>query len=58
MKLKTLIQGLPVQVKGSKETPIHGLASDSRKTGPGNLFIAKKGSGFDGADYILQSSNS
>ena len=41
MKLKTLIQGLPVQIKGSKEASITGLSSDSRKTAPGNLFIAK-----------------
>lgn len=43
MKLKTLIQGLPVQVKGSKEAAITGLSADSRKTAPGNLFVAKRG---------------
>ncbi len=54
MKLKTLIQGLPVQVKGAKEISIAGLSSDSRKTAPGTLFIAKKGGGSDGAAFIPQ----
>lgn len=54
MKLKALIQGLPVQIKGSKEIPISGLSCDSRKTAPGNLFIAKKGSGSDGTAFIPQ----
>lgn len=54
MKLKTLIQGLDCQVRGAKETSINGLSSDSRKTAPGNLFIAKKGRGCDGAEFISQ----
>lgn len=54
MKLKTVIQGLAVEVKGSKEIDISGLACDSRRTAPGNLFIAKRGTKADGTEYLAQ----
>jgi UDP-N-acetylmuramoyl-L-alanyl-D-glutamate--2,6-diaminopimelate ligase len=54
MKLKKLIQGFPLEVKGSKEIENSGLCTDSRRTAPGNLFIAKKGDSFDGNEYIAQ----
>lgn len=57
MKLKTLIKDLNIQVKGSKETDITGLSSDSRTVSPGNLFIAKKGSTYDGTQFISQALN-
>lgn len=42
MKIKTLIKNLPpITVKGSKETAITGISSDSATVSPGNLFIAK-----------------
>lgn len=53
MKLTKLIQPLKnIQVKGSKELEISGLSIDSRKTAPGNLFIAKKGMIDHGARFI------
>lgn len=55
MKLKKLIQELTsIQVKGSKEIEITGLSADSRLVAPGNLFIAKRGSAFDGNQFITQ----
>lgn len=54
MKLKSLIKGLDLQVKGSKEVEITGVSSDSRTVAPGNLFIAKKGSTYDGSQFITQ----
>ncbi len=58
MKLKKLIQGCSLEVKGSKEIEISGLCSDSRRTAPGNLFIAKKGGAFDGNEFIAQAIDS
>lgn len=55
MKLKQLLKSIPeVQVKGSKEIEISGLSMDSRQTAPGNLFLAKKGKVFQGANFIQQ----
>lgn len=55
MKLKQLVQGIDgIEVKGSKEIEITGIASDSRIVAPGNLFIAKKGEKEDGSLYIGQ----
>ena len=52
MKLKKLIQGLSIDVKGSKEIEISGICVDSRRAAPGNLFIAKKGSSSDGNQFV------
>ncbi|HEX2582857.1 MAG TPA: Mur ligase domain-containing protein, partial [Chlamydiales bacterium] len=53
MKLKALLRGLQgIAVKGSQEIEISGLSADSRTTSFGNLFIAKRGSACNGADFI------
>lgn len=57
MKLKTVIKGLDLPVKGSKEVEITGLSADSRTVAPGNLFLAKKGGTYDGAQFISQALN-
>ena len=57
MKLKSLIQGISCEVKGSKEVLITGLSTDSRTVSPGNLFIAKKGLSNDGTQFIQQALN-
>jgi len=55
MRIKQLISGIPdLKIKGSKEIEITGLSADSNTVAPGNLFIAKKGSARDGADFIPQ----
>lgn len=57
MKLKQLIKGLDLNLKGSKEMQITGISSDSRTVSPGNLFIAKKGQTVNGAQFIDQAIN-
>ncbi|MCE5295317.1 MAG: UDP-N-acetylmuramoyl-L-alanyl-D-glutamate--2,6-diaminopimelate ligase [Chlamydiales bacterium] len=53
MKLKTLLKDLPeIQIKGSKETEITGITSNSKLVSPGCLFIAKKGRSVDGTQFI------
>lgn len=53
MKLKKLLKQIPVQeVKGSREVEITGISSHSRSVAPGNLFVARRGSASNGADYI------
>lgn len=55
MKLKQLVQDIPdLKIKGSKEIEITGLTADSNTVAPGNLFVAKKGSTRDGAEFIPQ----
>ncbi len=54
MKLKKLIKDLSVEIRGSKDVEITGICSDSRRICPGNLFIAKKGAKYDGAQFIAQ----
>ena len=48
MKLKYLIKGLPVEIRGPKDVEITGISEHSKLTGPGNLFIAKR----EGVRYI------
>lgn len=53
MKIRTLIEQLPIEVKlGSRDKEIRGLASDSRKVKPFDLFIASHGYSGDGARHI------
>lgn len=54
MRVKSLVKGLDVTVKGSKEVEITGISSDSRTVAPGNLFIAKRGGTHDGTQFIGQ----
>jgi len=53
--LRELLEGVTVQASGGDlETPIKGLAIDSRFTGEGDLFIALPGQHVDGHDFIPQ----
>ncbi len=53
MKLKKLITSLEIEeIRGSREVEITGICADSRRVAPGNLFVARKGHGDDGARYI------
>lgn len=42
IKLKNLLRGLSLQVRGSKEKEIRRICNDSRRAAPGDLFIARK----------------
>lgn len=53
--LKSLLQGLkPLQILGSTDIAIEELIFDSRKAGPGKLFVAVKGVQVDGHQFIPQ----
>lgn len=55
MKLKKLIKDLPLDdIKGMKDLEITGICSHSRLVSPGNLFIARKGTQFDGNRFVPQ----
>jgi UDP-N-acetylmuramoyl-L-alanyl-D-glutamate--2,6-diaminopimelate ligase len=53
MTLGRLCAGIPgCQAAGDLETTIDNITADSRRTGPGSLFVAVPGSGRDGHDYL------
>ncbi|MBN8824727.1 MULTISPECIES: UDP-N-acetylmuramoyl-L-alanyl-D-glutamate--2,6-diaminopimelate ligase [unclassified Spirosoma] len=53
MQLKNLLYKIPLlATSGSMETDITALTMDSRKVGPGSLFIAVRGTVTDGHNYI------
>ena len=56
MKLTELIKVLGGRAKiyGDSDLEINGLAYDSRKVEPGNLFVAIPGAQFDGHDFARQ----
>ncbi|MCP4314094.1 MAG: UDP-N-acetylmuramoyl-L-alanyl-D-glutamate--2,6-diaminopimelate ligase [Bacteroidetes bacterium] len=55
MKLKEIIQELEVvKITGSTAKEVSGISFDSRKVVPGDLFVAIRGTGSDGHDYIPQ----
>jgi UDP-N-acetylmuramoyl-L-alanyl-D-glutamate--2,6-diaminopimelate ligase len=52
-KLKKLLKEIPpLEVVGSKEIEITAVTSNSKFVVPGSLFIAKRGSTFDGNHFI------
>lgn len=59
VKLKKLLKDIPnIFVRGSKEIEITGISCNSKLIAPGNLFIAKKGLKFDGAQFIPEAAAS
>lgn len=53
MQLKNLLYKIPLlATSGSMETDVTTLTMDSRKVGPGSLFIAVRGTVTDGHNYI------
>jgi UDP-N-acetylmuramoyl-L-alanyl-D-glutamate--2,6-diaminopimelate ligase len=53
MKLRKLIKAAGLPDNGAQADPeITDIQQDSRKTGPGALFVAVKGTAADGHDYI------
>lgn len=55
MKLSRLIEELgPVPVRGNTGVEVTGIALDSRRVSPGDLFVAVPGARHNGADFIFQ----
>ncbi len=55
MKLASLLKEIPsCSVYGNCEISLTGISSFSQLIQPGNLFIAKKGSTYDGKEYIQE----
>ncbi len=53
MKLSELIAALPIKgTSGDLDVEIRGIAHDSRRVRPGDIFVAIKGLNVDGHDYI------
>jgi UDP-N-acetylmuramoyl-L-alanyl-D-glutamate--2,6-diaminopimelate ligase len=52
IKLKQLILGLDIEVRGKKDLEISGISNHSRQVAPGDLFFALKGDKVDGSLYI------
>ncbi|MFI4917295.1 MAG: UDP-N-acetylmuramoyl-L-alanyl-D-glutamate--2,6-diaminopimelate ligase [Phycisphaerales bacterium JB060] len=52
MRLSDLIQNLPITVHGSEDARILGVTEDSRRVGPGWLFVARPGGSRDGVAYV------
>ncbi len=55
MKLRKILKNIKYkEIKGSQDIEISGICSDSRLVAPNNLFIAKKGTKFDAAEFIYE----
>jgi UDP-N-acetylmuramoyl-L-alanyl-D-glutamate--2,6-diaminopimelate ligase len=53
MKLHQLLDRVPVTgMEGSKDVEITSVTADSRRSGPGSLFVAVPGFNIDGAKFI------
>ena len=52
MKLKDIIKGIAVEVKGPADVEVKELHFDSRRVALGTLFVAQRGTKVDGHDYI------
>ena len=53
MKLKEVLRDIPVlELRASPELEITDVCYDSRKVGPGALFVAVRGYETDGHKYI------
>lgn len=53
MKLETLLESVEtLEIKGPVGIEIEGIAYDSRRVGPGTLFVAIRGHQTDGAQYV------
>ena len=53
MKLEEIIKGMEaLEVKGSLSVEPAGISFDSRQVAAGDLFVAVRGGGFDGHDFI------
>jgi UDP-N-acetylmuramoyl-L-alanyl-D-glutamate--2,6-diaminopimelate ligase len=55
ISLSELIAAVPgARLRGAADVPIAAITADSRRAGPGSLFVAYRGLAADGYDYIAQ----
>ncbi|MCK4749154.1 MAG: UDP-N-acetylmuramoyl-L-alanyl-D-glutamate--2,6-diaminopimelate ligase, partial [Bacteroidales bacterium] len=55
MKLKEIIREMEtVKITGGTDLEVGGITFDSRSVGPAGLFVAIRGTGIDGHDFIQQ----
>ena len=54
MKLADLARGAGAVLEGDGDVEITGIAYDSRRVGPGDLFVAVQGLHVDGHDYVTE----
>ncbi len=52
MRLRDLLRGLAVEGNADLEIEVRGLAHDSRRVGPGDLFVGWQGARYDGRDFL------
>ncbi len=58
MKLTRLIENLgPVSTRGNTGVEVKGIAVDSRRVSPGDLFVAVPGGRHNGADFVFEARN-
>ena len=57
LSLAELVDGLGAELTGPAETPIHGIAHDSRRVAPGQLFAALRGRTSDGHDFVHEAAS-
>ena len=53
MRLRDLLRDLPVAIVDT-DPEVSGLQHDSRRVGPGDLYVALPGATFDGRDFAVQ----
>lgn len=55
MKLRDLLRSVtPLEVVGNPEVEVSGIRGDSRRVRKGDLFVAARGGGADGHDFITE----
>ncbi len=52
MRLSEILKGVPAGPVARGDLPVGGIAVDSRKVKPGDLFVALRGEKADGHDYL------
>ena len=56
MRLDELARGTGAVIEGSPDVEVTGIAYDSRRVNPGDLFVAVQGLRVDGQHYIAEAS--
>lgn len=54
MRMSELMRDLPIESLDALDVSVSGIAHDSRRVQPGDLFVAWQGEQHDGLDYLAQ----